>query len=72
MMPCKFCGLHDKDGNINRGLKQKGKTQHDGTAFERKYVCQDCGAVWRMVGDTATKQTHDEPVLTLVKGGRDA
>lgn len=70
MMPCRLCGLRGKDGNLNLGLKQKGKTRYEDTKFERRYVCQDCGAHWRMLGDTATKETHDEPMLTLLPGGR--
>jgi hypothetical protein len=69
MMPCKLCGLTDENGQMRRGVKQVGKTKRNGSAGERFYRCQDCGALWRLTFDTATERILERPVLRLVKGG---
>jgi len=71
------------DGSPRRGLKQVGKTERrdrhwknkygEAIAFgalgERVYRCQDSGAFWRMTFDLTTKETRDEPIFSVVKGG---
>lgn len=70
MIPCNLCSSGSVPIEGQLGLKQRGKTKRDGTKFERFYVCQDCGALWHMVGDTATRTATDKPVFTVVRGGR--
>jgi alkylated DNA repair dioxygenase AlkB len=53
MIPCKFCGPPVAANAALRGLKQVGKTRTSGTRFERRYRCQDCGAICIMRGDLA-------------------
>lgn len=54
MMPCKLCfRIH---GSRALGLKQVGKTRYTGTAFVRKYRCEDCGATLISSGEL-----HDSP-----------
>jgi hypothetical protein len=69
MIDCKKCGAFDAQGNLRRGLKQVGKTKHDGTRGERIYRCQDCSAVWRFSFDAGTRTTNERPVFTLIEGG---
>lgn len=65
MMPCKRCSATDENGRllpVDRegkaliGLKQVRKTQRFGTKGERLYKCQDCGALYKMIFDTATNE----------------
>lgn len=51
MIPRKFCKPAVSRAAL-RGLKQTGKTRCDGTRFERRYRCQDCGTTCVMRGDT--------------------
>lgn len=69
MMPCRLCSPDGVPKAGQRGLKQKGKTTREGSHGTRLYVCQDCGALWKMEFDTATREFSDTPVFRLVKGG---
>lgn len=65
MMPCRYCGPPVGAKAALKGLKQIGKTRTEGTRFERRYRCEDCGATCIMRGDLAvmtgtTPQTNDE------------
>lgn len=53
MIPGKFCIPRMATDPTLKGLKQVGKTRFDGTRVERRYRCQDCGAICVMRGDTA-------------------
>ena len=49
MMPCKVC-----DPNLTltgRGIRQVGKARYDEKKWNRRYVCQDCGATCVVSGD---------------------
>jgi hypothetical protein len=39
--------------------------------FERIYKCKDCGALWKMIGNTGkyglTHTYRDEPMLRIIK-----
>jgi len=65
--------LSDKEGNQFIGLKQVGKTKYmkNDSNFERIYKCKDCGALWKMIGNTGkyglTPTYRDEPMLRIVK-----
>jgi hypothetical protein len=78
MMPCKLCTPVDERGiplsmgepDSPKGLKQKGKTSYlpGGLVFERVYVCQDCGAKWKMKGSLASMTYKEIPMLEIVQG----
>jgi DNA-directed RNA polymerase subunit RPC12/RpoP len=64
MLPCKLCGYRvvDDQGQPLRGLKRVGKTRYNGSHFERRYRCQDCGAILRMPGEVQpTRDQWDRP-----------
>jgi hypothetical protein len=79
MMPCNICspvdehGLHqpfDAEGKLLKGLKQKGKTNYSPNRlyYERIYICQDCGAKWKMKGTLGPNPiSKDEPLLEIVR-----
>ena len=79
MMPCNLCspanenGLRQpigSEGQMLLGLKQRGKTKYlpDGISFERIYICQDCGAKWKMIGKLGQNPSVKEiPILEIVR-----
>lgn len=77
MMPCKVCTPVDergiphsfeKAGKILKGLKQNGKTKYSRNEinFERVYICQDCGAKWKIKGSLASMKYKNVPLLEIV------
>ena len=78
MMPCNLCSpldergercYFDAQGKWLLGIKQVGKTKYEknGFVFERIYRCQDCGALWKMVGNLGKTPTYrDIPLLRIV------
>jgi hypothetical protein len=79
MMPCNLCSPADEngmrqpfgiDGKKLLGLKQRGKTKYlpDGISYERTYICQDCGAKWKMIGKLGQNPSDKEiPLLEIVR-----
>jgi len=79
MMPCNLCSPADEngirqpfgsEGQMLLGLKQRGKTKYlpDGMSYERTYVCQDCGAEWKMIGKLGSNPSYiDIPILEIVR-----
>jgi hypothetical protein len=80
MIPCQRCSPEDEHGNslptkvkttTSLGLKQRGKTKYspDHIYYERIYVCQDCGAKWKMTGNLGPNPSYQEvPFHEIVKG----
>lgn len=80
MMPCRFCdtpfggsSAPVPPSRAAHGLKQVGKTKYDGNRYFRRYRCQDCGAICRLIGDMATGTTiHDWERVPPGPMGRDS